>query len=84
MKFDKHTRDMIHSSKMSQPEASNEIQDGRRRHLEFHQICCHFIANCPISTKFRIQMPLWMTQTKNYETRFIFKNLEYGSNHNGF
>ena len=75
IKFDTHTRDTIPSSKISKPEASNEIQDGRRRHLEFHQICCHFIANCPISTKFCTQMRMMMPQIKNLqpEVNFLIK-----------
>jgi hypothetical protein len=52
MKFDTHTRDMIPRLKIAKPDVASEIQNGCCHRLEFNIICCRFIANCPISTKF--------------------------------
>ena len=82
MKFDTRTCDMIPSSKISKPEVSNEIQDGRRRrHLESHITCCHFVANCLISTRFCTQMRMRMPQIKHLKMEV---NFDGGGRHLGF
>ena len=83
MKFDTHTPDMIPSSKISKLEAASEIQDGNRCHLEFHIICCHFIPNCPISTKFCTQMHMRIPQIKNQKPEVIFLIQDGGGGHLG-
>ena len=46
------------------PEGNSNIQHGRRRHLGFQTICCHFVAICPIFMKFCTDMRLTMLQRK--------------------
>ena len=45
MKFETHVDNSTYNIMEGSPKAFTEIQDGRRRHLEFHKICRHFIAN---------------------------------------
>ena len=65
MKFETQTLNIIVNLKISKPEVTNKIQDGRCHHLEFHVICCHFVANCPISTKFCRVVQEKVSQAKN-------------------
>ena len=81
MKFDTHTRDMIPRSNISKPEVGSEIQDGRRRHLEFHIMCCHFIAICPISTNFCAKKRMRMPQIKNLKPEVNFLIQDGGGRH---
>ena len=46
------------------PEGNSNIQHGRRRHLGFQTICCHFVAICQIFMKFCTDMRLTMLQRK--------------------
>ena len=73
MKFETQTHGIIVNWKISKPEVAIKIQDGRRRHLGFHIIGCHFIANCPIWTKFCTQMPPKVSQTKNLKMESYFE-----------
>ena len=68
MKFETQTHNIIPNLKIPKPEVTNKIQDGHSRHLEFHIICCHFVANCPISTKFCTVVQEKVSQTKKPET----------------
>ena len=73
---------MIPKWEILKPEAASEIQDGRR-HLEFHIIFCHFIANCPISTEFCIQMHVSKPQIKKLKREVNFPIQDGGGRHLG-
>jgi hypothetical protein len=80
MKFETYIREVVLNLKIRKPEAAIKIQDGRRRHLEFHIIGCHFVANCPISTKFCTEMQEKVSQTKNLKPD-VCSQIQDGSGH---
>jgi ABC-type antimicrobial peptide transport system ATPase subunit len=81
MKFETYTHELVLNLKIRKPEVATKIQDG---HLEFHIIGCHFIPNCPISTKFCTQMPQEVSQTKHLKLESYFDIQDGGGGHLGF
>ena len=81
MKFETQTQTAMHYWKNTKSEVVTKIQDGRRRHLEFHITCCRFVANCPIFTKFCRWMEFIMANLKILKPEVELKIQDGGGDH---
>jgi hypothetical protein len=71
MKFETQTRNIIPNLKIPKPEVTTKIQDGHRRHHEFHILGCRFIAICPISTKISLVVPLMVLSVQKQQILIV-------------